>query len=83
MRFNWDQVGERRYETGVDHGALFIPNNSGDYVQWQFNVAEAGVYRLRVRYAELLREEVARTIGTADDVDEELHHLSEILIAAA
>jgi RNA polymerase sigma factor (sigma-70 family) len=39
--------------------------------------------RLRARYRALLREEVARTIGTADDVDEELHHLSEILIAAA
>ena len=36
--------------------------------------------RLRVRYAELLREEVARTIGTADDVDEELRHFRNILI---
>ena len=36
--------------------------------------------RLRVRYAELLREEVARTIGTADDVDEELRHFRKILI---
>src|SRR5450432_937396 len=35
--------------------------------------------RLRVRYAELLREEVARTIGTADDVDEELRHFLKIL----
>src|SRR5439155_14140826 len=29
--------------------------------------------RLRARYRELLREEVARTIGVAEDVDEELH----------
>ena len=36
--------------------------------------------RLRVRYAELLREEVARTIGPADDVDEELRHFRQILI---
>ena len=35
--------------------------------------------RLRVRYAELLREEVARTIGSADDVDEELRHFRKIL----
>jgi len=27
----WDQVGERRYETGVDHGVLYIPNGSGVY----------------------------------------------------
>jgi hypothetical protein len=27
----WDQVGERLYETGVDHGVLYIPNGSGVY----------------------------------------------------
>src|SRR4051812_599978 len=27
----WDQVGERLYETGVDHGALYIPDESGAY----------------------------------------------------
>jgi hypothetical protein len=27
----WDQVGERLYETGVDHGVLYIPDESGDY----------------------------------------------------
>jgi RNA polymerase sigma factor (sigma-70 family) len=39
--------------------------------------------RMRARYRALLREEVARTIGIADDVDEELRHLSEILIAGS
>lgn len=38
--------------------------------------------RLRARYRELLREEVAHTIGAAEDVDEELHHLCRILTAA-
>jgi hypothetical protein len=28
----WDQVGERFYETGVDHGVLYIPNAGGQYV---------------------------------------------------
>jgi RNA polymerase sigma factor (sigma-70 family) len=37
--------------------------------------------RLRVRYRELLREEVARTIAQTDDVDEELRHLRKILTA--
>lgn len=32
MELVWDQVGERRYETGVDHGVLYIPNNLGAYV---------------------------------------------------
>jgi len=27
----WDQVGERLYETGVDHGVLYIPDQSGAY----------------------------------------------------
>lgn len=27
----WDKVGERIYETGVDHGVLFIPNGAGVY----------------------------------------------------
>lgn len=27
----WDQVGERRYETGVDHGVLYIPDNTGEF----------------------------------------------------
>jgi len=28
----WDQVGERLYETGVDHGVLYIPDSLGDYI---------------------------------------------------
>ena len=35
--------------------------------------------RLRARYREFLREEVARTIGAAEDVDEELRHLCGII----
>jgi RNA polymerase sigma-70 factor (ECF subfamily) len=38
--------------------------------------------RLRARYRDFLRQEVARTIGPADDVDEELRHLRTILMAS-
>lgn len=31
-QLQWDLVGERRYETGVDHGVLYIPDENGDYV---------------------------------------------------
>jgi hypothetical protein len=31
-QLTWDQVGERYYETGVDHGVLYIPNSQGLYV---------------------------------------------------
>lgn len=27
----WDQLGDRLYETGVDHGVLFMPNEVGAY----------------------------------------------------
>lgn len=27
----WDQVGDRIYETGVDHGVLYIPDGAGAY----------------------------------------------------
>lgn len=30
-KLKWDQVGERRYETGVDHGVLYIPDTFGIY----------------------------------------------------
>jgi hypothetical protein len=29
----WDQTGERFFETGVDRGVLYIPDESGDYVE--------------------------------------------------
>lgn len=28
----WDQTGQRFYETGVDHGVLYLPDSSGAYV---------------------------------------------------
>ena len=29
----WDKVGERTYETGVDRGVLYLPDNTGEYVE--------------------------------------------------
>lgn len=28
----WDEVGTRRYETGVEHGVLYLPDGSGAYI---------------------------------------------------
>jgi RNA polymerase sigma factor (sigma-70 family) len=39
------------------------------------------VHRLRKRYTELLREEVARTVTDPKEVDEEIHALCEALVA--
>jgi hypothetical protein len=46
MRFKWDQTGEKRYEMGVDHGALYLANTEGVYdtgVPWNglTNVTES------------------------------------------
>lgn len=30
-KLTWDGTGQRLYETGVDHGVLYIPNNAGVY----------------------------------------------------
>jgi hypothetical protein len=32
-QLTWDSVGERRYETGVDRGVLYLPDNTGDYTE--------------------------------------------------
>lgn len=32
-QLKWDQVGERYYETGVDHGVLYLRNNEGLYTE--------------------------------------------------
>jgi len=42
----WDGVGEKKFETGVDHGVLYIPNEDGEYdngVPWNglTNVTES------------------------------------------
>jgi RNA polymerase sigma factor (sigma-70 family) len=40
------------------------------------------IFRLRKRYASVLREEVARTVSDPAEVDQEIHALCEALIAA-
>lgn len=30
-KLTWDQTGERLYETGVDHGVLYLPDSTGAY----------------------------------------------------
>jgi RNA polymerase sigma-70 factor (ECF subfamily) len=41
------------------------------------------VHRLRLRYREILRGEVARTVSSPDEIDQELHYLCNILVEAA
>ncbi len=32
MELVWDETGKRFYETGVDHGVLYLPNTQGVYI---------------------------------------------------
>jgi RNA polymerase sigma-70 factor (ECF subfamily) len=40
---------------------------------------KSAVHRLRRRYRQLLREEIAKTVASADEVDDELRHLFAVL----
>lgn len=31
MKLTWDKTGEREFETGVDRGVLYVPDNTGAY----------------------------------------------------
>jgi RNA polymerase sigma-70 factor (ECF subfamily) len=60
---------------------LWGERNSASYAEIaaQVGLTEASlkvtVHRLRRRYRELLREEVADTVGSGEEIDEELRHL--------
>ncbi|HLX59755.1 MAG TPA: sigma-70 family RNA polymerase sigma factor [Planctomycetota bacterium] len=51
----------------------------------KLGLSEAGVktavHRLRKRYREILREEIAQTVATAEDVEDEIGYLFEVLRA--
>ena len=48
-------------------------------LEMPINTLRSHLSRLRARYGQLLREEVTRTIGRDDDVEEELRHLRKLL----
>jgi RNA polymerase sigma factor (sigma-70 family) len=51
----------------------------GDRLGLSEGAVKVAVHRLRQRYRELLREEIAGTVAKEDDVEEELRHLFAIL----
>jgi RNA polymerase sigma-70 factor (ECF subfamily) len=53
-----------------------------DKLQASLGGVKTLIHRLRKRYSEILREEVAKTVTDARAVDEEIHSLCEALIAA-
>lgn len=65
----WDQIGDRFYETGVEKGVLYIPDNTGEYltgVAWNglVSVSEAptgaestALYADNIKYINLISVE--------------------------
>ena len=74
-RLEWDKIGEHLYETGVDHGVLYFPDQTGAYkngVAWNglISVSESpsgaeatGQYADNIKYLNLISaEEFGATI---------------------
>ena len=63
----------------------FIIGSGEDYqvaaneLGWTDNAARVAAHRLRTRYRELLRSEIAHTVASADDVDDEIRWLFQVL----
>ena len=66
----------------INSGAAICYERVADVLQVSVGSIKTLIYRLRKRYASLLREEVARTVCDPREVDEEIHFLCEALIAA-
>lgn len=54
------------------------PNSTAD-VQRSESALRVEVHRLRKRFRQIFRDEVSQTVATAEDVDEEIHHLLAVL----
>jgi RNA polymerase sigma factor (sigma-70 family) len=64
-------------------GGVGLPSHEAvaKHLDMPIDTLRSHLSRLRERYRDFVREEVARTIGPADDVQEELRHLRRILAA--
>lgn len=77
----------RRHALGFAHLQPYLVEDKGaaPFAQaaTRLGVTEAAlkavVYRLRCRYGELFREEIAHTVARPEEVEEEIHHLLGVL----
>lgn len=63
-----------------DQSALSYPEVASQ-LELTEGALKVAIHRLRGRYRELLRAEIARTVATPGEVDEELRHLAAVLSA--
>jgi RNA polymerase sigma-70 factor (ECF subfamily) len=84
LRLEWEQAGKATlFQTLEAH--LSGEREAVPYAQAAIGLGmsegaiRTAVHRLRHRYGELLRLEVAQTVTSVDDLEDELHHLLNIL----
>jgi RNA polymerase sigma factor (sigma-70 family) len=80
LRQEFENIGKQRLFDSLK-GALTGEDISEPYatiaarLDMSESAVKVAVHRLRRRYQELLREEIAQTVATADEIDEELRSL--------
>lgn len=85
-RLREEYAGARKLEA-FEELQGFLPGGRGEVSRAELaakrgvtpGAIDVAVHRLRQRFGELLREEVARTLSAPDQVDEELRHLMSVL----
>ena len=84
LRSEYDQEGRTELFTAL-HPCLVGDRTAQPYVELagKLGVSEGAVksaaHRLRQRYRQLLHDEIAQTVASPGEVDEELHHLFAVL----
>ena len=84
LRSEYEQDGRGEYFTTL-HSCLVGDRTAQPYAELAVSLGvsegtvKSAVHRLRLRYRELLRDEIAQTVASPGDVDEELRHLFTVL----
>jgi RNA polymerase sigma-70 factor (ECF subfamily) len=60
-------------------GPAAAPSNTAEQLGWTEGALKVAVHRLRKRFRELVRAEVAQTVPASADIDEELRYLVDVL----
>jgi RNA polymerase sigma-70 factor (ECF subfamily) len=63
--------------TGNQAGSTYA--TIGEQLDMTEGAVKVAVHRLRARYGGLVREEIAQTVSSSDEVDEELNYLLQVL----
>ncbi len=81
-----EEFSQKKQSAAFDHLASFLWGDKvapykvvADQVQMSVGAFKVAVHRLRRRYREILRGEIADTVANPDEVEEELRHLINVI----